>query len=55
MQKQKMTPQLDQEGEMFVTEVTGVFLCYDRAIDSLMLPALSVMTSKQKAPTKNTM
>ena len=36
-------------------QVTGVFLYYARAVDGMMLPALSAITSEQASPTENTM
>ena len=35
-------------------QVTGVFLFYSRAVDSMMLTALSTIASEQATPTENT-
>ncbi len=49
------SPPLDKVGKKFIQEVTGVFLFLARAVDSTMLTPLSAITSKQTAPTENTM
>ena len=39
----------------FVQQVTGTFLYYARAVDAIMLVALSAIASDQASPTVNTM
>ena len=38
----------------FIQEVTGTFLYYTRALDSIMLPALRTIAPQQSNPTENT-
>ena len=49
------SPELDRKAAIFIMQVTGVFLYYARAVDGLMLPALSAIASEQAKPTENTM
>ena len=49
------SPRLDEQSTKFIMQVTGVFLYYARAVDGLMLPALSALASEQASPTENTM
>jgi hypothetical protein len=44
------SPPLNEAGKKFIQEVTGVFLCLVRAVDSTMLTVLSALASKQAAP-----
>ena len=46
---------LGPEGKLFIQQVTGTFLYYVCAVDSIMLVALSAIASDQAAPTENTM
>jgi hypothetical protein len=49
------SPHLNKAGKKLIQEVTGVFLYSVRAVDSMMLTALSSLASKQAAPTERTM
>jgi hypothetical protein len=49
------SPPLNKAEKKFIQEVTGVFLYLAWAVDSMMLTALSSLTSKQAAPTERTM
>jgi hypothetical protein len=49
------SPPLNKAGKKFIQEVTGVFLYLVQAVDSRILTALSVLVSKQAAPTEKTM
>ncbi len=49
------SPPLDKSGKKFIQEVMGVFLYLAQAVDSTMLTALSLLASKQAAPTERTM
>ena len=49
------TAKLDNEGMKYIMQVTGVFLYYARAVDGLMLPALSAIATEQASPTETTM
>ena len=46
---------LGKEGTKFIQQVTGTFLYYTRAVNSMMLVALSVIASDQALPTEDTM
>jgi hypothetical protein len=45
-------PPLSGEEAKYVQEVAGTLLYYARAVDSTILPALSVITTKQEYPTE---
>jgi hypothetical protein len=49
------SPPLDKAVKKFIPEVRGVFFYLARAVDSMMLTALSSLASKQAAPTERTM
>ena len=49
------SPLLANADKKFVQQVTGVFLFYARAVDSIMLTALSAIVSEQATPTENKM
>ena len=46
---------LNKEGKKFITQVTGTFLYYARAVDGPMLTALSAIASEQSLHTECTM
>ena len=46
---------LDDNGKMFIQQVTGTFLYYARVVDPKMLVALSAIGLSQAAPTEATM
>ncbi len=48
-------PLLDKAGKKRVQQIVGSFLYYARAVDSMILKALSEISSQQASPTKNTM
>ena len=49
------SPLLNNKKQKLVQQVIGGFLYYGRAVDPLILHALSVLASQQSAPTENTM
>jgi hypothetical protein len=49
------SPLLDKAGKKCVQQIVGTFLYYARAVDPIIVMALSDLSSQQSAPTKNTM
>ena len=49
------SPRLDEAGKKCVKQIAGSFLYYTRAVDPSILMGLSEISSKQAAPTENTM
>ena len=49
-----LPPPLSGEEAKYMQEVAGTILYYARAVDSTILPALSVITTKQANPMKKT-
>ena len=49
------TALLDKDGKKFVQQVTGTFLYYARAVDSIMLVSLSALAPEQASPTQKIM
>ena len=49
------SPKLGPEDKLFIQQVTGMFLCDARAVDSDMLVALSAIAAQQVNPTEETM
>ncbi len=49
------TKLLSKEEKKYIQQIAGTFLYYSRAVDSTMLTALSLITSNQAKPTKETM
>ena len=49
------SPCLNKQDKTYVQQVVGGFLCYTRALDSIMLIALSQIGSQQALPTNNAM
>ena len=47
-------PMLSPANKKFIQDVTGTFLYYAGAIDSIILPALGYIATKKEAPTENT-
>ncbi len=48
-------PLLNQADKTFVQEVIGTFLYYARAVNLIMLPALSLIATQQAKPTQHTL
>ena len=46
---------MDKAGKLYIQPVTGKFLLYGRAVDPIILVAMSATTSDPAAPTKKTM
>ena len=51
MKPEDTTPTLNKKTTKFIQEVTGAFLFYSHAINSIMLTALSAIAAKQANPT----
>jgi hypothetical protein len=49
------TTKLDKNDTKYIQQVAGMLLYYVRAVDSMILPALSSISTKQAAPTAKTM
>ena len=48
-------PLLSEKENKYIQKVTGKYLLYGRAVDHMMLTALSAIASQQSAPTSDTM
>ena len=49
------SPKLDKAGIKYVQQVAGTLLYYGQAVDPTILPAFSLIASKQAAPTEQRM
>ena len=50
-----MLPKLGPTDKLFIQQVTGICLNYARAVDAMMMVALSAIALEQASPTEETM
>jgi hypothetical protein len=53
--EEDVSPPLSTDDTKFVQAVAGTLLCYARAVDATILPALSLIATEQAKPTQRTM
>ncbi len=51
---ESQAPRLDKQGTIRIQSINGTFLCYGRACDPCILPALNEIAAEQAAPTTDT-